>query len=65
MFVDALDVVMAAQIHRVNIRTRDLEGTVAFYAEAVGLTTATGRISVFRRLALWRREAGRPPQSRR
>ena len=29
---------MAVQIHHVNIRTRDLEGTIAFYTEAVGLT---------------------------
>ena len=29
---------MAVQIHHVNIRTRDLEGTIAFYTEVVGLT---------------------------
>jgi len=29
---------MAVQIHHINIRTRDLERTIAFYTEAVGLT---------------------------
>jgi len=29
---------LAVRIHHVNIRTRDLEGTIAFYTEAVGLT---------------------------
>lgn len=29
---------MAVQIHHVNILTTDLEGTIAFYKDAVGLT---------------------------
>ena len=29
---------MAVHIHHVNIRTRDLEATVAFYTDVVGLT---------------------------
>jgi len=29
---------MPVRIHHVNIRTTDLEGTIAFYTEAVGLT---------------------------
>ncbi|WP_424127264.1 VOC family protein, partial [Roseiarcus sp.] len=29
---------MAIHIHHVNIRTNDVEGSVAFYTEALGLT---------------------------
>ena len=38
---------MGIRIHHVNIRTRDLERTVAFYTGAIGLKQGSGLASAF------------------
>ena len=48
---------MAVSLHHVNIRALDLEQTIAFYVDAIGLAKGFDPRSVSRGLALRRREA--------